>query len=187
VILLAVIALGIMGIAYYFRFDFLIFKRRFSKNESKRTHKWETDIYVSFDDDNDDVRYYVLRILEPFLRRHKLTTYISCRDELPGTKYEDSVVVNLRKSKNILIVQSTGMYSNCVRRMEYKLAWQYFINCDLKKMLILNFDLADYEKFQYKKTRALNRFDMTFLISNRKRSLDDKLLTTFNEPLITIE
>jgi hypothetical protein len=28
---------------------------------------------------------------------------------------------------------------------------------------------------------------MTFLISNRKRSLDDKLLTTFNEPLITIE
>jgi hypothetical protein len=104
-ILLAVIALGIMGIANYFRFDFLIFRRRFSKNESKRTpHKWETDINVSFDNDNDDVRYYVLRILEPFLRRHKLTTYISCRDELPGTNYEDSVVENLRKSKNILIV-----------------------------------------------------------------------------------
>jgi hypothetical protein len=41
-ILLAVIALGIMGIANYFRFDFLIFRRRFSKNESKRTpHKWD--------------------------------------------------------------------------------------------------------------------------------------------------
>jgi len=187
VILLAVIALGIMGIANYFRFDFLIFKRQFLKNESKRTpHKWETDIYVSFDNDNDDVRYYVLRMLEPFLRQHKLTTYISCRDELPGTNYEDSVVENLRKSKNIVIVESTGMYNNCVRRMEYKLAWEYFINCDLKKMLILNFDLADYEKFQYKKTRALNRFDMTFLISDRKRSLDDKLLTTFNEPLITV-
>jgi hypothetical protein len=105
-----------MGIANYFRFDFLIFKRRFLKNESKRTpHKWETDIYVSFDNDNDDVRYYVLRMLESFLRRHKLTTYISCRDELPGTNYEDSVVENLRKSKNILIVQSTGMYNNCVR------------------------------------------------------------------------
>ena len=74
------------------------------------------------------------------------------------------------------------MYSNCVRRMEYKLAWEYFINCDLKKMLILSFDLADYEKFQYKKTRAL-----TFLISDRKQSLEDKLLTTFNEPHITIE
>ena len=104
-ILLAVIALGIMGIANYFRFDFVIFRRRFSKNESKRTpHKWETDIYVSFDNDNDDVRYYVLRMLESFLRRHKLSTYISCRDELPGTNYEDSVVENLRKSKNILIV-----------------------------------------------------------------------------------
>jgi hypothetical protein len=69
--------------------------------------------------------------------------------------------------------------------MEYKLAWQYFINCDLKKMLILNFDLADYEKFQYRKTRALNRFGMRFIITDRKRSLEEKLLTTFNEPLIT--
>jgi hypothetical protein len=57
--------------------------------------------------------------------------------------------------------------------MEYKLAWQYFINCDLKKMLILNFDLADYEKFQYKKTRALNRFNMTFLISTNKTDRHD--------------
>lgn len=70
------------------------------------------------------------------------------------------------------------------RRMEYKLAWNYFMEEKLNKIFVSNFDNETPEMFQENKTKVLYRYGLGFSIFNRQLSFYDTLLQAFNEPLI---
>ena len=184
----------LMGIIVFYRqlfvYNILLLKRRFAKRKRQNPNFWEFDVYLSFDDDNDNVRVFVLQTLEPMLRKHNLRTYCPCRDDLIGSHTEENVISNIRKCKYVLIIQSNDMYNSDVRsstfitkRLEYKLAWHLFIDETIEKILVVSFDSPDFDKFQYKKSKALNRFAMGFIVTNRKLSFKQKLLDTFNKPI----
>ncbi|CAC5375200.1 SLIT2 [Mytilus coruscus] len=167
----------------HLRYDVKVLKNQFLPIDKKIQRSWQTDIYISFDEDNDDVRRFVLR-------RRELNTYIACRDSWPGSTDEQNIVMNLQRCKYCLIIQSSGMYDldktkSCTNRMEYRLAWDMFTDKKLCKVLVINFDKSKTETFQALKTKALYRLGMGFKIYDRKRSLNEKLLEVFNEPLVT--
>ncbi|CAG2196084.1 unnamed protein product [Mytilus edulis] len=174
----------------HLRYDVKVLKSQFLTIDKNIQRSWQTDVYISFDEDNDDVRWFVFQILDKFCRRKVLSTYIACRDSWPGSTDEQNIVRNLQRCKYCLIIQSSGMYdldktNSCSNRMEYRLAWDLFTDKKLCKVFIINFDKSKTEEFQAMKTKALYRLGMGFKIYDRKRSLYEKLLEVFNEPLVT--
>lgn len=169
-------------------YEMIILKKRLFKSK-KNINKWETDIYVSFDEENNELRNYIKEDLEKFFKKMKMTTYIPSRDSWPGYTEEENINNNLIKCKYCLVVQSSGMYDSnnlysCSRRMEYKLAWTLFIKNQIKKILILNFDSGKPEKFMYSQSRALHRIGMGFIITVRRKKWENKLLEVFDVPLV---
>ncbi|XP_071136850.1 uncharacterized protein [Mytilus edulis] len=172
------------------RYDVKVLKSLFLPIDEDIQRSWQTDVYISFDEDNEDVRWFVFQILDKFFRRRKLSTYIACRDSWPGSTDEQNIVRNLQRCKYCLILQSSVMYdldktNSCSNRMEYRLAWDLFTNKKLCKVFVIKFDKSKTEEFQAMKTKALYRLGMGFKIYDRKRSLYEKLLEVFNEPLVT--
>ncbi|VDI49710.1 Hypothetical predicted protein [Mytilus galloprovincialis] len=169
-------------------FEFMILKKRIFSSE-KNQKSWETDVYISFDDDSLEIRYFVLVILEQFFKRKKMTTYIPCRDAWLGRTEEDNIKCNMNKCKYGLVIQSSGMYDSdksggFTRRMEYILAWDLFTKNKIKKILILTFDSKTPQQFKSSRSRALFRYGLGFVVPNRTNSLYDKIVLTFDEPLI---
>ncbi|CAG2210654.1 unnamed protein product [Mytilus edulis] len=157
--------------------------------KEKNQKSWETDVYISFDDDSLEIRYFVLVILEQFFKRKKMTTYIPCRDAWPGRTEEDNIKCNMNKCKYCLVIQSSEMYDSdksggFTRRMEYKLAWDMFTKNKIKKILILTSDSKTPQQFQLSRSRALFRFGLGFVVPNRTNSLYDKIVLAFDEPLM---
>ena len=189
ILILICLILFIFALYYCFRHEFSILRTKLFDRQKINRNGWITDIYTSFDDENDEVRYYVLLMLEKFLRKMKMTTYIPCRDAWPGITEEENILQNMPRCKYVLIIQSTGMYNlnknraftNC---MEYKLAWNFFTRRKIEKILILTFDTDKPEKFQFSVSRALFNFGMGIAIHNRKQSLHEKILEVFSEPII---
>ncbi|CAC5408895.1 unnamed protein product [Mytilus coruscus] len=105
-----IISLFLMWKLRHCRYDVEVIRSQFQPIDENIKRRWQTDVYISFDEDNDDVRWFVLRILDAFFRRKKISTYISCRDSLPGRTHEQNIVNNLHNCKYCLILQSSGMY-----------------------------------------------------------------------------
>ncbi|CAC5375202.1 unnamed protein product [Mytilus coruscus] len=174
----------------HLRYDVKVLKSQFLPIDKNIQRSWQTDVYISFDEDNDDVRWFVFQILDKFCRRKELITYIACRDSWPGSTDEQNIITNLQSCKYCLIIQSSGMYdldktNLCSNRMEYRLAWDLFTDKRLCKVLVIKFDKSKTDEFQAMKRKALYRLRMGFKIYDRKRSLHEKLLEVFNEPLVT--
>ncbi|CAC5375201.1 unnamed protein product [Mytilus coruscus] len=115
----------------HLRYDVKVLKSQFLPIDKNIQRSWQTDVYISFDEDNDDVRWFVFQILDKFCRRKELITYIACRDSWPGSTDEQNIITNLQSCKYCLIIQSSGMYDLdktylCSNRMEYRLAWDLF-------------------------------------------------------------
>lgn len=172
------------------RYDVEIIRSQFQPIDENIQRRWKTDVYISFDEDNDDVRWFVLQILESFFRRKKISTYIPGRDSLPGRTKEQNIINNLQNCKYCLILQSSDMYDldkskSFTKRMEYKQAWDMLTDKKLCKILVINFDKSEKEAFQDMKTKALYRRGMGFKIYDRKHSLYDKIAEVFSKPLVS--
>ncbi|OWF39019.1 Slit-like 3 protein [Mizuhopecten yessoensis] len=71
-------------IAVNFKFEILLLKRQMVG--AKKPRSWIHDIYLSFDDENDDVRLFVLNILRPFLLEKEYKVYTPCLDTAAGKR-----------------------------------------------------------------------------------------------------
>ncbi|CAC5415576.1 unnamed protein product [Mytilus coruscus] len=86
----------------HLRYDVKVLKSQFLPTDKNIQRSWQTDVYISFDEDNDDVRWFVLHILDKFCRRRELSTYIACRDSWPGSTDEQNIVINLQIANTAL-------------------------------------------------------------------------------------
>ncbi|CAC5415581.1 SLIT2 [Mytilus coruscus] len=127
----------------HLRYDIKVIKSQFLPIDKNIQRSWQTDVNISFDEDNIDVRWFVFQISDKFCRRKELSTYIACRDSWPGSTDEQNIVMNLQSCKYCLIIQSSDMYdlnktNSCSTRMEYRLAWNLFIDKRLCKVRVIN-------------------------------------------------
>ncbi|CAG2196082.1 unnamed protein product [Mytilus edulis] len=68
------------------RYDVKVFKSQFLPIDENIQRCWQTDIYISFDEDNDDVRWFVFHILDKFCRK-KRTKHLHCLSRLFTWEY----------------------------------------------------------------------------------------------------
>ncbi|XP_063425977.1 uncharacterized protein LOC134709757 isoform X2 [Mytilus trossulus] len=175
--------ISLISILYCFRFELIIFKRKFDRKRHKR---WEHDVYISFDENNKLVLQFVIKLLYPFLKNNNVSAYIPCKDNCPGQLFEENITENIQKCKTFVLITSDGMYEDKpgiteAKIMEYYLAWKYFTKGVINKIFVVKYDKPKKKDFQYRKTEAIYRTGMGFNMWDRKVCVYQAILEILNE------
>ncbi|XP_069136858.1 toll-like receptor 8 [Argopecten irradians] len=173
---LGVFVLGVAAIlsAVYFKFEIMFLARWFRVKKEK---SWIHDIYLSFDDDNDDVRGFVLNSLRPCLLEHGYDLYTQCLDGDVGKTIENQLKFHINYSRSFLFVMSDNCQINMQTVLEYKLAFSHFTNDVRRSMVLLDFDHSTpLNNGIFRGSRALKRFGNYIAITDRNIQVYAKLV-----------
>ncbi|VDI02729.1 Hypothetical predicted protein [Mytilus galloprovincialis] len=200
--ILVVVLIVLPFMLSHFRYELAIIRRRINSARNNARIQWKYDTYVSFDDQNEGVREFVVLELVPFLERvHNYRMYVPCRDSIPGNQVEDNLISNMKISKTVLIINSKSMYDlhkselidnkddglqdikRQARRVEYSYAWNYFTSRYLQDIAIIDFDHSNQHYFNRSKTKAMHRLGMTVDICNRKIDIKTYILKFLGRPI----
>ncbi|XP_033749242.1 uncharacterized protein LOC117333933 [Pecten maximus] len=168
-------------VVIYFKFEILLFTRRLRIKKQHRS--WMHDIYLSFDDENDDVRFFVLTILRPFLLEKGYEVYTPCLDTDVGKVKESELKLHTYHSRSILVVLSEHSRLNVFTVIEYKCAFSYFTEDGRRNMVLLDFDHATpMNNDTLIGSKALKRFGYYIAITDRNIKVCNKLVQMFGPP-----
>ncbi|KAL3866579.1 hypothetical protein ACJMK2_043867 [Sinanodonta woodiana] len=153
-------------ISYKFRYEIRILLRR----QHNSVGKFQYDIYISFDENNDCLLRWVKQILVPFLDNCGYCTYLPMRDCLPGNINEEDAQNVLHETRCFLVIVSSSYLCQEGRprtEIEWKYAWDLYVSDKHRKIVMINFDHLPASRVDPPKIKAFIRVRKALDFRNR--------------------
>ncbi|XP_033755675.1 slit homolog 1 protein-like [Pecten maximus] len=167
--ILTSLVLGISLIAKVFKYEiYLLF--RTLRNKYKTYPDMYYDVYVSYDETTDEINKWIMNGLLPALEQDGYRVCIPARDFNVGIPYEDEIADFMGRSKFVLMLFSNNE-KNVFWDLEWKRAWYLYTRYQIKNIILINFDILDYESVTHPVLRAFVRLGMSLDFANMKQSL----------------
>ncbi|CAC5385266.1 unnamed protein product [Mytilus coruscus] len=172
---LAILIFVVSVISYYYRYEIYLLFRHIKSKSNKISVISKYDVYVSFDDDNPFLRYWVLQFLDLKLKQAGYRNFIPCRDTFPGDVKEENMINTITNSRNFLVILSkTYEYDdNIWTKLEWKNIWHHFYNNKDRRIVISNYDLINHPIDL--KLKAFIRLGLDVDFANRRHILLDEV------------
>lgn len=185
--ILLILALGISSFMYLLQYEIYLFKRKFLRRKSagKINPLSEYDAFISFNDDNDILRKWVLNVFITEMENSGYRIFVPCRNLLFGTIKEDELIKEISRSKNFVVILCDYYNIDGTRwtDMEWKFIWHKFKQHKERNIIVINFDQLELKDIIDRKLRAFVRLGYDIDFSNRKRTLIQEVKLRLGSPL----
>ncbi|KAK3609205.1 hypothetical protein CHS0354_003185 [Potamilus streckersoni] len=163
----AIICFGVPSLLIYnFKYELSILFRR---NDTSIC-EYQYDIYISSDEGNDQLRVWIQQVLMPYLQTFEYRMYVPMRDCLPGNIAEEECKNILQKTRCFLVILSKSYLCQEGRprtEMEWKYAWDLYLNDKHRKIVMINFDHLSAKLVRPRQIKAFLRVGKVIDFGNR--------------------
>ena len=148
------------------------------------------DAFFSFNEDNDELRYWILNVLVRQLESVEydflFLTGIYWLDLLAGFPKEELPLEYILKSQNSLVILCKHYKhgSTTWTKLEWKYIWHNFLDKLDRNVIVINFDQIDTAEDMDQRLRAFLRLEYDIDFSNRNHDLVSKNNLRLGRPLI---
>ena len=184
------VIVGVSSCLYLFRYEIYLLQRKYLgryKQQQTGTSFQKYDAFLSFDDDNTELRVWIINVLVKNLEVAGYRIFLPCRDLPLGEIKEENILKNILNSKNYIV-----FLCDCYKcigtpwlELEWKYIWHTFKNYCQRNIIIINYDQVGSEKNVEPRLRAFLRLRYDIDFSNRKRDLLKNVKEQLGPPLKT--
>ncbi|KAL4216583.1 Toll-like receptor [Mactra antiquata] len=165
-----------------FKYESLILylrSRRITTNAAKPmfTH----DVFISYNENEDHIREWIMKYLNPRLMESGYTTFFASRDAQYGAERNAEVISAIQNSRHFLIVLSEHYLSKADEGIrswtenEWKYGWHNFRDCPNKNIVLVNFDHMKPSDVEHPAIKAYLRVGYTVDFRNQDRNIMDEI------------
>ncbi|VDI41136.1 Hypothetical predicted protein [Mytilus galloprovincialis] len=180
--------LGISGVLYTFRYELFILRRRFISKRSSKVYPYHKyDVFISFDDNDKELRIWVMKALAPYLQNFGYRIYIPCRDDKFGDVKKDALIDKINICKNYIIILCDKYHTEKNRwtTVEWKHIWHSFKLNQERQVIVINYHQLESSEVQENKLKAFVRVGNDIDFSNRKHDLFNDIKDRLGSPIRT--
>lgn len=185
--ILSTLIMIIFGIVYLFRYEIYLLQRKYflRNSASKVGFLLKYDAFVSFNDENDELRIWVLNVLVRHLEASGYRLFVPCRDLPPGSIKEEELLEQIINSRKYLIILCDYYQQNDITwtQIEWKYIWCHFRQYMERNIIVINFDQLETSEQTDPKLRAFVRLGYDIDFSNRKHDLFVTVKSRLGAPL----
>ncbi|CAC5367136.1 unnamed protein product [Mytilus coruscus] len=173
-----VLVVLLSAVIYIFRFEIYIIGRKVIKkcNRSSFPLTLSYDVYISCNEDDENIRQWLLSNLLPNLEQKPLKVFWPCRDSVIGSSREQEIIEVMSRSHYFIIVLSEK-YNGPLRwnEKEWKYAWHNYTRDLHREIIIVNYDLLAANEIAQKYLGAFLRIGQYIDFSNHKNSIENEI------------
>ena len=122
------------------------------------TQQWlKYDVYISCDENNEEILSYVIREFLPMLRACKLKPFFLAQDAAVGDVTEESIIHSLSASRIFVffLTNSNINEQGSTFFKEWKYAWNKYLFSKVHDIVLINFDLLRFSKIKDRRMKAI--------------------------------
>ena len=161
---LAVLLSTILLLLFFFKDDLRLAFRHLSR---KGDHELDMDLFVSFDEENGDIRRFVCHDLFSELLRCGFRVVIPCLHILPGEERERATYNELKHCKYFMIILSSEYLSTPSTKQEFDGIKHLYVTDRRRKCFFLNFENVNLKSFNGSAIRSMCRYNSVVDVVNR--------------------
>ncbi|CAG2198019.1 unnamed protein product [Mytilus edulis] len=176
---------------YTFRYELFILKRKFVNQKSSKIYPLlKYDVFLSFDDNDTELRFWVMKTLASYLQGACYKTFIPCRDGNIGEVREEAMIDNINVCKNYIVILCDKYHTEDTfwTTIEWKYIWHNFKQNKERQIILINYHQLESSEVREIKLKAFIRVGTDIDFSNRKHTLlqdiQDRLGSRFLQPII---
>ena len=196
--ILSIFILVATSTLYLFRYEIYLLKRKYISR--KLHHKIgclpKFDAFISFNEDNESLRIWVLSVLSKALETSGYRIYIPCRDLPLGLVKEELILDAVVNTRNYIVIPCDDYKVGGTpwTQIEWKYIWHSFKEQLERNIIIVNFDQIEVGDEMHKQLRAFIRLGHDIDFSNinhnlmkevKKRLGPPPIATSYNEIMNT--
>jgi hypothetical protein len=127
-------------------------------SKDKQNHGFRYDVYISFDEHNEQVLRYVFRSFIPMLQKLRLTTFLLVRDSEIGDVTEECIIQKINDSGTFVffLTSSASIENGSVFAIEWRHAWNRYKSVSFYDILLINFDLLRMSDIKDQRIKAIS-------------------------------
>ncbi|XP_071135519.1 protein toll-like [Mytilus edulis] len=186
--ILIALLLGVFGVLYTFRYELFILKRRFINQKSTKIYPlFKYDVLISFDDNDAELRSWVMQKLASYLKGACYKTFIPCRDGKFGDIREEALINNINSCKNYIVILCDKYHTEDTfwTTVEWKYIWHSFKQNKERQIIIINYHQLESSEIREEKLKAFIRVGTDIDFSNRKHHLFKDIHERLGSPILT--
>ncbi|XP_060573721.1 slit homolog 1 protein-like [Ruditapes philippinarum] len=186
-VILSLVLIGIL--VYTFRYELLILCLRMrQKSRNIVVPLNEYDVFLSFNDADDDVDGWVNSILVPELTNAGYSVFQPNRDVAFGSERDSEIIDILSKTHNFLTIMSESYIQESEDGMrswtenEWKYGWNNFKSDRSKNIVLVNFDYLSSFDVNQPQIKAFLRVGCTVDFKNYDRKIMQQIFEKLGKP-----
>ena len=186
--ILSIFILVATSTLYLFRYEIYLLKRKYISR--KLYHKIgclpKFDAFISFNEDNESLRLWVLSVLSKALETSGYRIYIPCRDLPFGSVKEELILDAVVNTRNYIVIPCDDYKVGGTpwTKIEWKYIWHSFKEQLERNIIIVNFDQIEVGDEMHKQLRAFMRLGHDIDFSNINHNLMKEVKKRLGPPLI---
>ena len=130
-----------MYIIHIYRYEIYLLWRKVKVRSRKVRLMTHYDAYISYDEENFEVRRWIIYIMLPYLERQGYHIFLPCRDLEIGGIQKEQILLNISKSKNFIVFVTENYVQSEEGMFEWNSIWNSFKKNDDRNIIIVNCDL----------------------------------------------
>ncbi|XP_061174904.1 uncharacterized protein LOC133184049 [Saccostrea echinata] len=177
-----VFAFTLFIFAQIWRFDLkVILRSRKMCSKSKKTLDEDCVVYISYDENIKDLNSWLIKRLEPFLRRNELSAFIPSRDLPLGCIRSDETAWQISISRYYIVFLSDHYFDedSLQTQNDWKCIWDSYLSDSRKELVVINYDLMKTTDIQCKTFQAVMRFGNIVDFASGEKRIFSKMTDRF--------
>ena len=178
---------GIM--IYVFRYDLIIsYVRLKQRDRSKVQFQYSYDVFLSFNEDDENVAKWVDGTLEDYLVAEGYRVFQAGHDVSFGAERNSETLEAINKTCNFLLILSDSYLDQGNEEIrpwtenEWKYGWHNFLRDKYKNLIIINFDHISSFDVDQPQIKAFLRVGSTIDFKNHDRNIMEAICKKLGEP-----
>jgi hypothetical protein len=144
------------------------------------------DAFISFNEDNESLRLWVLNVLSKALETSGYRIYVPCRDLPLGSVKEELILDAVVNTRNYIVIPCDyyKVGGTMWTQIEWKYIWHSFKEQLERNIIIVNFDQIEVGDKMYIQLRTFLRLGDDIDFSDRNHNLMKEVKKRLGPPLI---
>ncbi|KAH3735591.1 hypothetical protein DPMN_042127 [Dreissena polymorpha] len=171
---LAIIATGIMLclmlligiIGFYYRYDFFILKRSFSKNNTFNQCIFQFDVFLSYSSNSSYVSKLIEHEVRPMLNQSNYAVFTTFFNISFGDDLESSILNAIDVSKTFVVFVCDAYQTDLRSVIEFNGIWACFKNHPERQIILVNVNSYESNRIHDRRIKAFVRLGLDLNFTN---------------------
>ncbi|CAC5369688.1 unnamed protein product [Mytilus coruscus] len=160
-------------IFHHYKYEiYLLWRSNKLLKSSRKVHsETKYDIYISFDEENEMARQWIVGVLLRFLEGKGYKVLLPCRDFSFGGIREEEMRSSIWKCSSWIILQSQNYLHSTYGENEWKIIWNIYKTNLKTKNIIINYDVIKSDSISLRNFRAFIKLGYALDFCNIDKNL----------------